>query len=309
MSRPSLPDKSVTHQYERVNIEIISTCNLKCSFCPSGESPKSVMTPSQFYQIIHSLQGRTKEVVLHLLGEPLTHPELDGILSAAADAQMPINIVTNGLLLHEKSRELLLRPIVRQVSISLQSFTDNFKGEKPDLYLKRIKKFADEALQRRPDLYLNLRFWDLKNWAEAVDQDADLMETDNQILRRLLSEVFQFQWADVQVDLKRKKNHRLRGRQYLHFDSRFVWPSLKNEVLQTKGFCHGLSGHFGIHADGTVVPCCLDHNADVRLGNVFTSPIEDILESKRALAMLEGFSRRVLVEELCKRCGFISRFN
>jgi radical SAM protein with 4Fe4S-binding SPASM domain len=108
---------------------------------------------------------------------------------------------------------------------------------------------------------------------------------------------------------RRRKSHRLKGRLYLHFDSRFVWPDLKNQILQTKGFCHGLTGHFGIHADGTVVPCCLDHNADIPLGNAFETPIEDILNAPRATKIREGFARGELVEDLCKRCGYINRFN
>lgn len=304
-----LVNENVSNQFDRVNIEIINSCNLKCSFCPAGDSPKKVMSPAQFFGIAKSLQGKTKEIVLHLLGEPLSHPDLAGILSAASDAGIPINIVTNGLLLHGERMKLLLRPIVRQVSISLQSFSDNFKEQKPDAYLKRVKEFSDIALEDRPDLFLNLRFWDLRENEDAFSPDTSVGTQSGLIMREALARVFNFEWSSVRVDVKRKKNHRLRGRQYLHFDSRFVWPSLQNEVLQSKGFCHGLTGHFGIHADGTVVPCCLDHRGDVNLGNVFETPLDVILQSDRARAMRDGFSKRELIEDLCKRCGFISRFN
>jgi radical SAM protein with 4Fe4S-binding SPASM domain len=267
------------------------------------------MSPAQFFGIAKSLKGKTKEIVLHLLGEPLTHPDLAGILSAASDAGIPINIVTNGLLLYGERMKLLLRPIVRQVSVSLQSFSDNFRGQNPEAYLKRVKEFADMAMENRPDLFLNLRFWDLTEKEEGYSPESSVEAQSGLIMREALAKLFNFEWSNVRVDVKRKKNHRLRGRQYLHFDSRFVWPSLQNEILQSKGFCHGLTGHFGIHADGTVVPCCLDHRGDVNLGNVFESPLDAILESDRARAIREGFSKRELIEDLCKRCGFISRFN
>jgi len=302
-------NKVSSHQFDRVNIEIINSCNLKCTFCPAGDSPKKTMSPAQFFGIAKSLKGKTKEIVLHLLGEPLSHPDLAGILSAASDAGIPINIVTNGLLLYGERMKLLLRPIVRQVSVSLQSFSDNFRGQYPEAYLKRVKEFADMAMENRPDLFLNLRFWDLAEKEEGFSPDSSVETQSGLIMREALARVFNFEWSDVRVDVKRKKNHRLRGRQYLHFDSRFVWPSLQNEILQSKGFCHGLTGHFGIHADGTVVPCCLDHRGDVNLGNVFETPLDAILESDRARAMREGFSKRELIEDLCKRCGFISRFN
>lgn len=300
-------NNAISYQFDRVNVEIINTCNLSCSFCPAPTKAKTVMTQEAFFKIASDLKGRTRELVLHLLGEPLSHPDLAGILSAAGDAQMPINVVTNGVLLNGAKAELLLRPVVRQVSVSLQSFSDNFSLQDPMPYLAKIKAFADRALLSRPDLYLNLRFWDLSQiQSSGLSAGRD---DERNILREKLAEVFDFKWADVSINLRRRKNHRLRGRQYLHFDSRFIWPSLDNEIIQERGFCHGLSGHFGIHADGTVVPCCLDHGADIPLGNVFKSPIEVILESDRAVKMREGFKQKKLVEELCKRCGYISRFD
>ena len=298
---------NLSHQFDRVNVEIINTCNLKCSFCPAPTKSKTVMGREAFFEIAKGLKGKTKEVVLHLLGEPLSHPDLTGILSAASDAQLPINVVTNGVLLQGLRSDLLLRPIVRQVSVSLQSFTDNFSGQDPLPYIQKIKTFADRALTQRPDLYLNLRFWDISDIQDQLCPDA--IDEARLLMRDKLAEVFEFNWSDVRMDLRRRKGHRLRGRHYLHFDSRFVWPSLEKPVLQERGFCHALSGHFGIHADGTVVPCCLDHAADIPLGNIFKTPIDEILESDRAIKLREGFKQKKLVEDLCKRCGFIRRFN
>ena len=60
--------------------------------------------------------------------------------------------------------------------------------------------------------------------------------------------------------------------------------------------------------DGTVVPCCLDHEGDIPLGNLFTQSLEEILSSPRAQAIYEGFSGRRVVEELCRKCGYARRF-
>jgi radical SAM protein with 4Fe4S-binding SPASM domain len=61
-------------------------------------------------------------------------------------------------------------------------------------------------------------------------------------------------------------------------------------------------------ADGTVVPCCLDHNGDIPLGNLFTQSMEEILASSRANALYDGFSHRKAVEPLCQTCGYARRF-
>lgn len=287
--------------FERINIEISNICNLKCSFCPTVERDKQQMSVEHFTQVIQEVAPYTKEVVLHLLGEPLGHPNFPEILTAAAQVHVPVNVVTNGLLLVGKRVEDLLQPMVRQVSFSLHSFEANFPNQDPIHYLKRIKAFIDTAHETRPDLYINLRLWDLKGMTEHASPY-------NLRMRELLGEFFGFDWADVSVDLRRKKNWRIRGRLYLHFDSRFEWPDLQSEVRQELGTCHALKGHIGIHADGTVVPCCLDHKGDIPLGNIFMTSLTDILNSPRAVAMLQGFAAGLLVEPLCKTCGFIERF-
>ena len=61
-------------------------------------------------------------------------------------------------------------------------------------------------------------------------------------------------------------------------------------------------------SDGTVVPCCLDHEGDLALGNLLGQELEEILASPRARALYDGFSRRRPAEELCRRCGYAARF-
>lgn len=290
------------HQFDRINIEISNSCNLKCSFCPSVERGKQVLTPAEFRKVLGDVAPLTKEVVLHLLGEPLGHPQLGEILEVAGQHSVPVNVVTNGVLMTGDRPKLLLSPIVRQVSFSLHSFEANFPDSDPGVYISRIKRFADQALIERPDLYLNLRFWDLDGLGAS-------QPSRNHSVREATSRAFGFNWRDVTADLRRKKNWRVAGRLFLHFDSRFEWPSIHREILQERGTCRALKGHIGIHADGTVVPCCLDHNADIPLGNIFETSLEQILASSRATKMKQGFDRGLLVEDLCKRCGFIERFS
>lgn len=288
--------------FKRIHVEISNICNLKCSFCPEVEKNRQTMTPDEFTRIAAQLAGQTEEIVLHLLGEPLNHPQLDRILDICSDYSLPVGIVTNGILLYGARVEYLLRPIIRQVSFSLQSFEDNFPQQDPLPYLRKLKIFIDRALNERPDLYINFRFWDL-------DGHAALATNLNSRMRESLAETFAFSWEDVKIDLRRRKNHRIRQRLYLHFDSRFEWPRLDAPIRSQRGYCHALTGHVGIHADGTVVPCCLDQSAAIPLGNVLKDPFVDILASPRAKNIREGFAKRELREDLCQRCTFIQRFD
>lgn len=100
----------------------------------------------------------------------------------------------------------------------------------------------------------------------------------------------------------------LRDHLYLERAGKFDWPDLSANESGTQ-FCYGLRDQLGVLVDGTVVPCCLDHEGDIPLGNLFTQPLTEILTSPRACTLREGFSRRKPAEELCRRCGFAARFN
>ena len=75
------------------------------------------------------------------------------------------------------------------------------------------------------------------------------------------------------------------------------------------GFCYGMLDHVGVLADGTVVPCCLDADGEITLGNIFESDLSEILASPRARAIADGFKHHQKVEPLCRRCGYSKRFD
>ena len=74
-------------------------------------------------------------------------------------------------------------------------------------------------------------------------------------------------------------------------------------------YCYGMRDHFGILCDGTVVPCCLDSDGVIALGNVFQTSLDEILSSSRAQAIKKGFECRKASEELCRRCGYAQRWS
>jgi radical SAM protein with 4Fe4S-binding SPASM domain len=95
---------------------------------------------------------------------------------------------------------------------------------------------------------------------------------------------------------------------FLEWGDRFQWPDKDAEDFGSDVFCHGMKDQFGILCDGAVVPCCLDSEGIINLGNVFTQEITDILDSPRVRAMVDGFSCRKATEDLCRRCGYARRF-
>lgn len=286
-------------KFTKVNIEISNICNLQCSFCPEVIRSKKRMPLDLFRRIIQQVAPLTDQVCFHLMGEPLMHPQFKEMVEICQESGVRIFLVSNGVLLREKHTDILLHAAFRQVNFSLHSFNDNFPDRDPTEYLQKIFNYTDKALVLRPDLYINFRLWNL--------QDPRGTSTRNQDMLHRIAEHFQVQ-IDTDIDVRTRKSIHLKNRLYLHFDTEFTWPSLDLPVLGTSGTCYGLSSHFGVLVDGTVVPCCLDKEASIPLGNVEQSPLLEILNSPRSKAILDGFKKRKLVEGLCQRCQYIERF-
>lgn len=286
-------------RFKRVYIEISNVCNLHCTFCPDVSRPKSFMDPVLFNGVAKAVAPLTEEVAFHLLGEPLLHPALESLVDICRALDLPIHLTTNGLRLTPARAKTLLNPIFRQINFSLQSFDDNFPGHDNTDYLRAIFEFTATALRRRPDLYVNYRLWN--DGAPGFGAAND----------RWIAEIKKNLGVDVVParDLRWRKSVPLKGRVSLHFDSRFEWPRPDRPARSDRGFCHGLSTHFGVLTDGTVVPCCLDKDGVIDLGNLRTQNLHEVLQSARAEALRDGFQKAVLVEDLCRKCPFIARFD
>ncbi len=287
-------------RFNKVHIEISNICNLQCSFCPAVIRDNKMMDLDLFTKIVEQVAPLTELVCLHLMGDPLVHPKLAEMVEICDQHNANIFLVTNGVLVRLDKFNLLLHPRFYQINFSLHSFFDNFPDKDPSNYLERIFSFTERALVERPELYLNYRLWNLN--------DAIGSQTPNKEMLERICQRFDFT-APTDIDIRKKKSVLITKRLYLHFDTEFIWPSLDLPVLGTQGRCYGLKSHFGILADGTVVPCCLDKEAAIVLGDANETAIVDILDADKAKSILHGFQQRKLVEDLCQRCQYIERFN
>lgn len=285
--------------FAKVHIEISNVCNLQCSFCPAVERKKGFMKLEEFEHVLGRVGPLAEQICLHLMGEPLLHPDIDKMVDLCEARGVRIFLVSNGVLLREKSITTLLRAPFRQINFSLHSFRDNFGDKDPTLYLKKIFALTDRAFLERPDLYINYRLWNLDDPRGSAKSNLRMLDLVEERYGKVI---------DGSIDVRRKKSFRMTNRLYLHFDTEFVWPSMDLPEQGTKGRCYGLSSHFGVLVDGTVVPCCLDKEGVISLGNIFEEDIASILSSPRATAMVKGFKRGILEEALCQRCQYIERF-
>lgn len=276
---------------KRAYIEITNVCNLRCSFCPGTGREKDFMPPERFRLLAEKLRGHVKYLYLHVMGEPLLHPRLGELLAIAADLGFRTCLTTNGTLLGERGDAVLAARGVHKVSVSLHSAEGNGMGELTE-YLSSVWDFSRRASET--GIICALRLWNLGG-AEARN-----LEILTFLAERLGA------WP-LELPQPRRGSWKLGERLYLEQAERFDWPDMEAAETGTR-FCLGLREQIAVLCDGTAAPCCLDHEGDVPLGNLLEQSLEEILAGPRARALVRGFSEGRPSEELCRRCGFATRF-
>ena len=281
---------------DRIYVEIGNVCNLSCSFCPSTTRTPRQMTAAEFKTVCQRIRGFTRTVYFHVMGEPLCHPLLGLFLDIASAHELRVCITTNGTLLDECKDVLLSRAhVLHKISISLHCIEGNGQSEELVNYLDSCLTFAREAASA--GVYTVLRLWNMDSEAGEGKNE------ENAYIHQRLHEAFPTEWV------KRWSGFRVADRIFLEYAGVFTWPSESTAKQRERGFCHGMLDQLAILCDGTVVPCCLDHNGDIALGNIFLDELDAILQSDRALHLKEGLEKGILTEALCRSCTYAQRFH
>ena len=273
---------------KKVYLEITNICNLSCVFCPGTERKARMLSREEFEVLAAKLRPHAEYLYFHLMGEPLLHPLLGDFLEIAGELGFRVMITTNGTLLMQKAEILCESPALLKVNISLQSFEANAGGEL-ERYLDGCLAFAEKA--SAAGKRCEFRLWNHNG-----------LDSLNSRIETRLEQSFPKPWKKSREGWKLKENI------WLEPGDRFDWPDLDGDDRGERCFCYALRDQVGVLCDGTVVPCCLDHEGDLALGNLFDQDLDTILQSERARAIRDGFSRRTAIEVLCRRCGFARRF-
>ncbi|MCL1697882.1 MULTISPECIES: radical SAM/SPASM domain-containing protein [unclassified Lysinibacillus] len=286
--------------FKKVYIEITSVCNLACSFCPPTARAKGLIKVEQFNKILDEIRPHTKYIYLHVKGEPLLHPRIDQLLDAAHEKGFKVNITTNGTLIKKNRDKILGKPALRQINFSLHSFDGHEGSENREKYLGDILDFVRDS--KEYNTIISYRLWNLQK-----DHVTDIAARRNRETLEILENEYNLDYR-IEEKVQPGKGVKIANNVYLNQDHEFKWPSLLEPEDEGKGFCHALRSQAAILVDGTVVPCCLDGEGVINLGNVNETSFTDIVQGERANNIVDGFSRREAVEELCRKCGYRQKF-
>lgn len=265
---------------DRCYIEITNTCNLDCHFCPKHQRKRRQLSAEEFDLLTDKVRGKVCFLYFHLMGEPLLHPLLPQFITMAREKGFKTVLTSNGTLLHRAMN--LLDTLPHKVQLSLHSHESNARGELSS-YMEEVMNFATQAAAKGTCVVLRL-------WNQGG------MDKENELVMDYITEYVPRPWKE------RPDGFRLCDNLYLEFDRKFEWPSANASSAKREVFCKALLKQIGVLSDGSLVPCCLDHNGDVVLGNLFHQSLEEILSSPRAQAMIEGFQHHTATEALCQNC-------
>lgn len=292
---------NIIKKFKKVHIELTNICNLKCTFCPPKLFPNKIMDLSTFDILNAQLKEFTKELAYHIVGDPLVLGNLEEYLDISLKHNLKVNITTTANNISQKHYKALINSSIKQINFSLNSYNANSHKKSFEEYLEPILEFVKFAQEAKHEYFINFRIWNL-------DEEKTAFEFNKKVFDKINS----FFGSNLNIDeiyKNKPKNIRVDRKIFINFDEYFVWPNLKNEIVSQKGFCYGLTSHFGILSNGTVVPCCLDLDANINLGNIHQSTVKDILQTNRAKNMIKGFKNSILVEELCQKCEYRTRFD
>ena len=275
-------------RFNKIYLEISNICNLRCTFCPGTKREKKRLSEGEFSALLPKRKPWSNYLYFHLMGEPLCHPNLDRFLQLAYDAGFKVIITTNGTLLKKQQDVLLNAPGLHKINISLHAFEANDYSVPFSQYLSDSFSFGKAA---EGNVIVVFRLWN-KGGADKRNEE---------ILSKM-KEYFPDPWKED------RKGIRIGQRVFLEYGDKFDWPDLTAPEGNDKVFCYGLRDQIGVLCDGTVVPCCLDHDGDLALGNLFKEDLDVILEKPKAKAIYQGFQNKKAAEELCRKCGYARRF-
>ncbi len=274
-------------KYKKIYIEITNNCNLKCSFCSEVKRKRRFMTTEEFENILIKIKDYTDYIYLHIKGEPLLHPNIIEFLRLADKYNLKVNLTTNGTLFSKVAKELSECKSLHKINFSLHSENniDNYCEE----IFKNVELLKDKII-----IY---RLWTLKN----NQLDSKSQEIVNKIRKY-------YNLPQETVDkIYTSNNIKIKSTIYVDKDNEFSWPEVTTH--KSNGYCYALKTQIGILVDGTVVPCCLDSNGVVNLGNIFNESLEEIINSEKYISLKKSFQDRKPCEKLCQSCTFKERLN
>ena len=246
-------------------IESTNICNLNCRMCSrcNMKRPVGMMDFNLFKKIIDQTKGITGFVLLHGMGEPLFHPKIIEMINYCEDNGIRAGLSTNATLLDEKTAEKLVGSKLSEITLCMdgatrKTYEKTRRGAHYDQVRKNIRRFLEikkERGNKRMKAIVQLIQMDetekeKKRFIEEWETNADVV-----FFKKFST------WADQVEGVKK-----LAG----------IEKRYKKELEETRPPCFLPWQSVMVYWDGKVVPCCIDFDAKMTLGDANKQSLAEI---------------------------------
>lgn len=253
-------------------IEPTNTCNLRCTFCFVTEGmnrAEGFMDFDLFKKVIDDSPG-LEHLCMHNWGEPLLHKDIFRMFDYAAQAGVRhIVMNTNGTLLTDKMIDRIVDSPLSIIRFSIDGSPETFqrvRGVALDKIERNILKLKEKKEARRPGLGMGVVF----TVEEDTHQDV---------------EAYIDHWKNI-VD-------------HVRTQAKLIQNPRKEICPEPFGKDYG---KLVVLWDGTVIPCCVDYNASLKLGNAWEQPVMDLWQGAE-IERLRDQHRSGNFPDTCVNCN------
>jgi radical SAM protein with 4Fe4S-binding SPASM domain len=271
-------NQEIIEDYSRILLRIESNnhCNFKCVFCPHPdmERTKGFMDQHLYYSIID--QAATlgfKKLDLRNFGEPLLDKRLGAFAKYANEKGLDkIYIHTNGYGITEKILNKWGEGGITDVNISLSPKRE-FGLSRPGTNVEKMFSCLEKVMKSN------------SKWKHILS--VDYIRTNESTEEE---EKEFFSWLK-EYDLVKRIDINLHN-----------WA--KGDDLISYNQCHRLWTSITVLWNGQVSLCCLDYEGEINLGNLNTTLLKDIINSKQYQEIRSNHIKGIFLEK-CSKCDMV----
>jgi len=256
-----------------VGVETTNHCNLKCITCPTHERMKrrrGYMSEDVYKEVLRQLDcGSTKgnplSVGLSNWGEPLLHPSIIDYINMASTRSFRTSLVTNGTLLNRDLSKRLMDSGLDELTFSIDGVGKAYEDIRGIPY-NNIKNKIDEFLSIKETV----------GWKGSVRIRTVVCESNSSAFKEIYDE-----WKGHGIEF-----------------------SIQREVLwkdaERNDPCEFIKSTIVVLWNGDIVPCCVDYDGELNLGNVMTDNLFQVWDGKMEALRLNHI--RGNYPSLCRKC-------
>ena len=296
-----LPDYPIS-----VILELINRCNLECTMCYQGyrnDMKTYTLSDDDLIRIFNDFKKNKLDALLLSASEPLLYNKIDKVLQLAKKSEiMDVFIFTNGTLLNEKNRKMLLNSPLTRLFVSLDAATPETYEKVRISVTKNVQKINRlEKIEENIKEFVKLRNESGKQLPLTRVSFVALEDNSHEI------DAFINKWINIVDSVEIQKENSIQVYDKIH---KIKNGEIKNDVkISDKEYhCNEPWGQVTISSDGSVGPCCNTVGRNIDIGNVLEKGLADIWNGKKMLEIRNGFLKNN-PHQICKLCLDFEKIN